>query len=78
MSTLLNQISRGDTRVAYQSYTIQHGIEAIQVLLSKEFWINPVSLIAPVAVIVLSAMRKPALPSLWTGANSCGPWIACP
>ena len=32
MSQLLNQISRGDTRVAFQSYTIQHGIETIQVL----------------------------------------------
>lgn len=32
MSKLLDQISRGDTRVAYQSYTIQHGIESIQVL----------------------------------------------
>ena len=42
-------------------------IEAIQLLLGKEFWINPISLIAPIAVIVLSAMRKPALPSLWIG-----------
>jgi hypothetical protein len=31
MSSLLNQVSRGDTRVAYQTYTLQHGIEAIQI-----------------------------------------------
>lgn len=42
-------------------------IEALQVVLAKEFWISPLSLIAPAAVILLSAMRKPALPSLWAG-----------
>lgn len=42
-------------------------IDAMQILLAKEFWISPVALIAPIVVIVLSAMRKPALPSLWVG-----------
>lgn len=42
-------------------------IEALQVVLANEFWISPLSLIAPAAVILLSAMRKPALPSLWAG-----------
>ena len=42
-------------------------IEALQLLISKEFWISPITLIAPLLVIVLSAMRKPALPSLWIG-----------
>lgn len=42
-------------------------IEALKTILSHEFWISPISLLAPVAVIVLSAMRKPALPALWVG-----------
>ncbi len=42
-------------------------IAAIQALMKAEFWINPVTLIAPLVVICLSAMRKPALPSLWAG-----------
>ena len=42
-------------------------IDAIKTLLAAEFWINPVTLIAPVAVIALSAMRKPAIPALWVG-----------
>lgn len=42
-------------------------IAAIQALMKAEFWINPVTLIAPLVVIGLSAMRKPALPSLWAG-----------
>ncbi|MDO5115557.1 MAG: Na+/H+ antiporter NhaC [Synergistaceae bacterium] len=42
-------------------------IAALQDMFQKEFWISPISLIAPLAVIVLSAMRKPALPSLWAG-----------
>ena len=42
-------------------------IADLQAMLSKEFWINPITLIAPIAVIGLSAMRKPALPSLWVG-----------
>lgn len=31
MSKLIDQITRGETRIAYQTYTIQHGIESIQV-----------------------------------------------
>ena len=42
-------------------------IEALKTILASEFWISPISLIAPLAVIVLSAMRKPALPALWVG-----------
>ncbi len=42
-------------------------IAAIQALMKAEFWINPVTLLAPLVVIGLSAMRKPALPSLWAG-----------
>ena len=42
-------------------------IQSLQLLISKEFWVNPISLLAPIAVIALSAMRKPALPSLWIG-----------
>lgn len=42
-------------------------IAAIQSLMKAEFWINPIALIAPLVVIILSAMRKPALPSLWAG-----------
>jgi NhaC family Na+:H+ antiporter len=42
-------------------------IAAIQALMKAEFWINPVTLIAPLVVIGLSAARKPALPSLWAG-----------
>ena len=42
-------------------------IAAIQALMKAEFWINPVTLIAPIVVIGLSAARKPALPSLWAG-----------
>jgi len=42
-------------------------ISAIQALMKAEFWINPLALIAPFVVIILSAMRKPALPSLWAG-----------
>ncbi|MEG1824052.1 MAG: Na+/H+ antiporter NhaC [Cloacibacillus sp.] len=42
-------------------------IDSLKLLISKEFWVSPLSLIAPIAVIALSAMRKPALPSLWIG-----------
>lgn len=42
-------------------------IAALQTLLAAEFWISPITLIAPAVVIGLSAMRKPALPSLWAG-----------
>jgi len=42
-------------------------IAAIQSLMKAEFWINPIALLAPLVVIGLSAMRKPALPSLWAG-----------
>jgi len=42
-------------------------IAAIQALMDAEFWINPVTLLAPVGVIGLSEARKPALPSLWAG-----------
>lgn len=31
MSKLLNQVSGNETKVAYQTYTIQHGIEAISI-----------------------------------------------
>ena len=42
-------------------------ISAIQSLMKAEFWINPITLLAPLVVIGLSAARKPALPSLWAG-----------
>ena len=42
-------------------------IEALQLLMKTEFWISPIAFIAPAVVIVLSAMRKPALPSLYAG-----------
>jgi NhaC family Na+:H+ antiporter len=42
-------------------------IQAIQALMKAEFWVSPISLIAPIVVIALSAMGKPALPSLWCG-----------
>lgn len=42
-------------------------IQALQTLLAAEFWISPVTLLAPAVVIGLSAMRKPAIPSLWAG-----------
>lgn len=42
-------------------------IAAIQALMAAEFWISPIALVAPLAVIGLSAMSKPALPSLWAG-----------
>lgn len=42
-------------------------ISALQSLLNAEFWISPITLLAPLVVIALSAMRKPALPSLWAG-----------
>ncbi|MCD8162319.1 MAG: Na+/H+ antiporter NhaC [Synergistaceae bacterium] len=42
-------------------------IEALKTILSREFWISPISFVAPVVVIVLSAMRKPALTALWVG-----------
>lgn len=42
-------------------------ISAIQALMDAEFWINPIALLAPLVVIGLSAMSKPALPSLWAG-----------
>lgn len=42
-------------------------IVALQTLMSAEFWISPITFIAPLVVIGLSAMRKPALPSLWAG-----------
>ena len=42
-------------------------IEALKTILSHEFWISPISFVAPLVVIVLSAMRKPALPALWVG-----------
>ena len=42
-------------------------IGGIQAVIAKEFWVSPIALLAPIAVIVLSALRKPALPSLWAG-----------
>jgi len=42
-------------------------IAAIQALMDAEFWISPIALLAPIVVIGLSAMSKPALPSLWAG-----------
>lgn len=42
-------------------------IEALQMLMKAEFWISPIAFLAPAVVIVLSAMRKPALPSLYAG-----------
>lgn len=42
-------------------------IEGLRVILAEEFWISPITFLAPLVVIGLSAMRKPALPSLWAG-----------
>ncbi len=42
-------------------------IAAMQALMDAEFWISPVAFIAPAVVIALSAMGKPALPSLYAG-----------
>lgn len=42
-------------------------IQAIQELMKAEFWVNPLTLIAPISVIALSGMGKPAIPSLWFG-----------
>lgn len=42
-------------------------IQALQAMMKAEFWINPLALLAPVAVIVLSARSKPAIPSLFAG-----------
>ncbi len=42
-------------------------IAAMQALMDAEFWISPLAFIAPLVVIVLSAMGKPALPSLYAG-----------
>lgn len=42
-------------------------IRTLQALMAQEFWISPVTFLAPIVVIGLSAMRKPALPSLWAG-----------
>ena len=52
----------------YAGGTLELGkIGGIQAAISKEFWVSPIALLAPIAVIVLSALRKPALPSLWAG-----------
>lgn len=42
-------------------------IQALQALMDAEFWISPIALLAPIVVIGLSAMSKPALPSLYAG-----------
>lgn len=42
-------------------------IDGLKTLLAAEFWISPITLLAPAVVIGLSALRKPALPSLWAG-----------
>lgn len=42
-------------------------ISALQAVMAAEFWISPITFLAPIAVIGLSALRKPALPSLWAG-----------
>lgn len=42
-------------------------ITAIQALMDAEFWISPLAFVAPAVVIALSAMGKPALPSLYAG-----------
>ncbi len=42
-------------------------IAAMQALMDAEFWISPIAFIAPAVVIALSAMGKPALPSLYAG-----------
>ena len=42
-------------------------IQAIMKIMEAEFWINPITLLVPAAVILLSARKKPSLPSLWTG-----------
>ncbi|MEG1642039.1 MAG: Na+/H+ antiporter NhaC [Synergistaceae bacterium] len=42
-------------------------VEAIKTIIKSEFWINPITFIAPIAVIALTAMKKPTLPSLWVG-----------
>ena len=42
-------------------------IQALQAMMDAEFWISPLALIAPIVVIGLSAMSKPAIPSLFAG-----------
>ena len=42
-------------------------ISAIQAIMDAEFWISPLAFVAPAVVIALSAMGKPALPSLYAG-----------
>lgn len=42
-------------------------IEAIKALMAAEFWISPITFLAPLVVIGLSATSKPALPSLYAG-----------
>ncbi len=42
-------------------------IGGIQSVIASEFWVSPIALLAPLVVIGLSALRKPALPSLWVG-----------
>ena len=42
-------------------------IAALQSFMKAEFWISPLTLLAPLVVIVLSAMGKPALPGLFAG-----------
>ncbi|MEG1642008.1 MAG: Na+/H+ antiporter NhaC [Synergistaceae bacterium] len=52
----------------YGSGTIDMSkIEAMQMLMDKEFNISFITLLAPLSVLFLSAIKKPALPSLWVG-----------
>lgn len=54
--------------VKYSGGSIDSGkITAMQSLMRAEFWIDPLALMPPLIVIFLSAVRKPALPSLWAG-----------
>ena len=41
--------------------------QAMRALLNAEFFISPVTFIAPALVIALTAMNKPALPCIWAG-----------
>lgn len=42
-------------------------VGSIKSILQSEFFISPITLIAPAFVIILTAFRKPTLPSMWLG-----------
>jgi NhaC family Na+:H+ antiporter len=54
--------------VKYSGGTLDtEAINAIQTLMKAEFYISPLCLIPPVIVIGLAAMKKPAVPSIFSG-----------